>query len=37
MARIRTRKEFVKPPDVNGIADKRGTFYTDGQELNITV
>jgi hypothetical protein len=34
---IRTRKEFVNLfPDVNGIADKRGTFYTDGQELNIT-
>jgi hypothetical protein len=26
----------VRKPDVNGIADKRGTFYTDGQELNIT-
>lgn len=34
---IRTRKEFVALfPDVTASADKRGTFYTDGQSLDIT-
>ncbi|NRT13309.1 RagB/SusD family nutrient uptake outer membrane protein [Flavobacterium sp. 14A] len=33
---IRTRREFVNLfPDANGIADKRGSFYTDGQSLDI--
>lgn len=33
---IRTRREFVKLfPDANGTADKRGTFYTSGQSLDI--
>lgn len=33
---IRTRKEFVALfPDVTATADKRGTFYTDGQSLDI--
>lgn len=33
---IRTRREFVSLfPDANGIADKRGSFYTDGQSLDI--
>ncbi|NRT16042.1 hypothetical protein HNP99_002404 [Flavobacterium sp. 28A] len=33
---IRTRREFVNLfPDANGIADKRGLFYTDGQSLDI--
>ncbi|WP_345142315.1 RagB/SusD family nutrient uptake outer membrane protein [Flavobacterium ginsengiterrae] len=33
----RTRKEFVALfPDVTGTGDKRGTFYTDGQALDIT-
>jgi len=34
---IRTRKEFVSLfPDATATADKRGTFYTDGQSLDIT-
>ncbi|KVV13753.1 RagB/SusD family nutrient uptake outer membrane protein [Flavobacterium sp. TAB 87] len=34
---IRTRKEFVSLfPDETATADKRGTFYTDGQNLSIT-
>lgn len=33
---IRTRKEFVALfPDATATADKRGTFYTDGQTLSI--
>lgn len=33
---IRTRKEFVQSfPDENAIGDKRGTFYKDGQNLDI--
>ena len=33
---IRARREFVNLfPDVNAIADKRGTFYTNGQSLEI--
>ena len=33
---IRTRKEFVQLfPDATATADKRGTFYTDGQTLDI--
>lgn len=33
----RTRKEFVALfPDETATADKRGTFYTDGQSLDIT-
>ncbi|CAM4076086.1 RagB/SusD family nutrient uptake outer membrane protein [Flavobacterium sinopsychrotolerans] len=33
---IRTRKEFVQSfPDETGTADKRGTFYTNGQTLDI--
>jgi len=33
---IRTRKEFVKLfPDATATADKRGTFYTNGQTLDI--
>ena len=33
---IRTRKEFVQSfPDENGIGDKRGSFYKDGQSLDI--
>jgi hypothetical protein len=33
---IRTRKEFVSLfPDATATADKRGTFYTDGQTLDI--
>jgi starch-binding outer membrane protein, SusD/RagB family len=33
---IRTRKEFVQSfPDENAIADKRGSFYKDGQTLDI--
>lgn len=33
---IRTRKEFVALfPDETATADKRGTFYTDGQTLDI--
>ncbi len=33
---IRTRKEFVQTfPDVTATADVRGTFYTDGQNLDI--
>jgi starch-binding outer membrane protein, SusD/RagB family len=33
---IRTRKEFVQSfPDENGIGDKRGTFFKDGQTLDI--
>lgn len=32
----RTRKEFVALfPDENGVGDKRGTFYTNGQSLDI--
>lgn len=35
-AGIRTRKEFVQLfPDVNADSDKRGTFYTNGQTLDI--
>jgi hypothetical protein len=35
-AGIRARPEFVKLfPDVNAVADKRGTFYTSGQTLDI--
>jgi len=35
-AGIRTRPEFVKLfPDTNAAADKRGTFHTDGQTLDI--
>ena len=34
---IRTRREFVALfPDETATADKRGTFYTDGQTLDIT-
>jgi len=34
---IRTRKEFVALfPDATATGDKRGTFYTDGQTLDIT-
>lgn len=34
---IRTRKEFVNLfPDETGTGDARGTFYTDGQTLDIT-
>jgi starch-binding outer membrane protein, SusD/RagB family len=33
---IRTRKEFVQSfPDEDGIGDKRGTFYKNGQTLDI--
>ena len=33
---IRTRKEFVQSfPDENGVGDKRGSFYKDGQSLEI--
>jgi len=33
---IRTRKEFVNLfPDANGTGDKRGSFYTSGQTLDI--
>ena len=33
---IRTRREFVNLfPDASAIADKRGTFYTNGQSLEI--
>ncbi|AYN05437.1 MULTISPECIES: RagB/SusD family nutrient uptake outer membrane protein [unclassified Flavobacterium] len=33
----RARREFVKLfPDVNATADERGTFYTDGQSLDIS-
>ncbi|MGZ9735104.1 RagB/SusD family nutrient uptake outer membrane protein [Flavobacterium sp. GNP002] len=33
---IRTRKEFVQSfPDENGVGDKRGTFYKNGQTLDI--
>nr|WP_288833011.1 RagB/SusD family nutrient uptake outer membrane protein [uncultured Flavobacterium sp.] len=33
---IRTRREFVSLfPDATATADKRGTFYTDGQTLDI--
>jgi hypothetical protein len=35
-AGIRVRPEFVKLfPDANAVADQRGTFYTDGQTLDI--
>ncbi|PIF32514.1 putative outer membrane starch-binding protein [Flavobacterium sp. 9] len=35
-AGIRTRQEFVKLfPDVTATSDKRGTFYTNGQSLDI--
>ncbi|WP_281634649.1 RagB/SusD family nutrient uptake outer membrane protein [Flavobacterium luteolum] len=34
---IRTRPEFVRLfPDVNAALDKRGTFYTNGQTLDVT-
>jgi hypothetical protein len=33
---LRTRKEFVQSfPDATATADKRGTFYTNGQSLDI--
>jgi hypothetical protein len=33
---IRTRKEFVQSfPDENGVGDKRGSFYKDGQTIDI--
>ncbi|WP_026726867.1 RagB/SusD family nutrient uptake outer membrane protein [Flavobacterium denitrificans] len=33
---IRVRPEFVQLfPDVNAVSDKRGTFFTDGQTLDI--
>jgi hypothetical protein len=33
---IRTRKEFVQSfPDENGVGDKRGSFYKDGQSIDI--
>ncbi|AWK04044.1 RagB/SusD family nutrient uptake outer membrane protein [Flavobacterium crocinum] len=36
-AGIRTRPEFVKLfPDVDASGDKRGTFYTNGQTLDVT-
>jgi len=35
-AGLRTRKEFVQSfPDVTATGDSRGTFYTDGQTLDI--